>query len=41
MPELLAELLTFPKGKTDDQVDGISQALSHRPGYDSTMSWVS
>jgi predicted phage terminase large subunit-like protein len=41
MPELLAELLTFPKGKTDDQVDSISQALSHRPGYDSTMSWVS
>jgi predicted phage terminase large subunit-like protein len=41
MPELLAELLTFPKGKTDDQVDSISQALSHRPGYDTTMSWVS
>jgi predicted phage terminase large subunit-like protein len=41
MPELLAELLTFPHGKTDDQVDSISQALSHRPGYDITMSWVS
>jgi predicted phage terminase large subunit-like protein len=41
MPELLAELLTFPKGKTDDQVDSICQALSYRPGYDTTMSWVS
>ena len=25
----------------DDQVDSISQALSHRPGYDTTMNWVS
>jgi predicted phage terminase large subunit-like protein len=41
MPELLAELLTFPHGKTDDQVDSISQALSHRLGYDITMRWVS
>ena len=40
MPELLAELLTFPQGKTDDQVDSISQALSYRLGYDTTMSWV-
>ena len=29
MPELLAELLTFPQGKHDDQVDSISQALGH------------
>jgi predicted phage terminase large subunit-like protein len=41
MPELLAELLTFPQGKTDDQVDSISQALSHRTGYDITFRWVS
>jgi predicted phage terminase large subunit-like protein len=41
MPELEAELLAFPQGKTDDQVDSISQALSHKRGYDSTMSWVS
>ena len=40
MPELLAELLTFPQSKTDDQVDSISQALSYRFGYDTTMSWV-
>jgi predicted phage terminase large subunit-like protein len=41
LPELEAELLTFPQGKADDQVDSISQALSHKFGYDSTMSWVS
>jgi predicted phage terminase large subunit-like protein len=41
MPELLAELLTFPQGKTDDQVDSISQALSHRTGYDITGRWIS
>jgi predicted phage terminase large subunit-like protein len=33
LPELEAELLTFPHGKTDDQVDSISQALSYKPGY--------
>jgi predicted phage terminase large subunit-like protein len=33
LPELLAELLTFPQGKTDDQVDSLSQALSYTPGY--------
>jgi predicted phage terminase large subunit-like protein len=33
LPELEAELLTFPQGKTDDQVDSISQALSYTPGY--------
>jgi predicted phage terminase large subunit-like protein len=40
LPELEAELLAFPQGKTDDQVDSISQALSYKPGYDTTMSWV-
>ena len=33
LPELEAELLTFPQGKTDDQVDSVSQALSYEPGY--------
>jgi predicted phage terminase large subunit-like protein len=30
LPELEAELLAFPNGKTDDQVDSISQALNHK-----------
>jgi predicted phage terminase large subunit-like protein len=29
LPVLEAELLTFPQGKHDDQVDSISQALGH------------
>ncbi len=34
LPELETELLHFPYGKYDDQVDSISQALSHgKPGY--------
>lgn len=33
LPELEAELLSFPLGKTDDQVDSISQALSYAQGY--------
>ena len=38
---LEAELLSFPQGKTDDQVDSISQALAYEPsGYDTTLSWV-
>jgi predicted phage terminase large subunit-like protein len=41
LPELLTELLAFPHGKTDDQVDSISQALSHKAGFDPTLSWVS
>jgi hypothetical protein len=29
-------------GKTEDQVDGISQALAYESsGYDTTMRWVS
>jgi predicted phage terminase large subunit-like protein len=41
LPELEAELLTFPQGRTDDQVDSISQALAYEPsGYDDSMSWV-
>lgn len=39
--ELENELLAFPVGKADDQVDSISQALAHRKsGYDWTFSWV-
>jgi hypothetical protein len=30
---LEAELLTFPQGKHDDQVDSISQALNFKTGY--------
>ena len=33
LPELEAEVLTFPQGKTDDQVDSVTQALSFEPGY--------
>jgi predicted phage terminase large subunit-like protein len=40
LPELEAELLVFPQGKTDDQVDSISQALSYQPGFDITLSWL-
>jgi predicted phage terminase large subunit-like protein len=36
LPQLEAELLTFPQGKHDDQVDSISQALSYQSGYDYT-----
>ena len=40
LAELEAELLNFPQGKYDDQVDSLSQALSYKGGYDTTMSWV-
>jgi predicted phage terminase large subunit-like protein len=41
LPELEAELLTFPQGKHDDQVDSITQALAFKAfGYDSTLEWV-
>jgi predicted phage terminase large subunit-like protein len=42
LPGLEAELLVFPQGPTDDQVDSITQALSYRPkyNYDSSMSWI-
>ena len=34
LPELEAELLTFPQGRTDDIVDSISQVLNHKlSGY--------
>jgi predicted phage terminase large subunit-like protein len=31
--ELERELLSFPRGKNDDQVDSISQALAWKPKY--------
>lgn len=40
LAELEAELLTFPQGKHDDQVDSLSQALSYKGGYDTSLSWV-
>jgi predicted phage terminase large subunit-like protein len=41
LPELEMELLSFPQGKHDDQVDSISQALSYQvSGYDSSLRWV-
>ena len=41
LSEVEAELLLFPQGKNDDQVDSISQALSYQQsGYDTTLSWV-
>jgi predicted phage terminase large subunit-like protein len=41
LPDLEAELLTFPQGKFDDQVDSITQALAFKAfGYDATLEWV-
>jgi predicted phage terminase large subunit-like protein len=41
LPDLEAELLTFPQGKHDDQVDSITQALAFKAfGYDTSMQWV-
>jgi predicted phage terminase large subunit-like protein len=40
LTETEMELLRFPQGKNDDIVDSITQALAHKWGYDSTMSWV-
>jgi phage terminase large subunit-like protein len=35
------ELLSFPQAKHDDQVDSITQALSHQvSGYDTSLRWV-
>ncbi|WP_027524844.1 phage terminase large subunit [Bradyrhizobium sp. Ec3.3] len=41
LADLEMELLTFPQGRHDDQVDSISQALAYEDnGYDYTMSWL-
>jgi len=40
LPELETELLSFPQGKHDDQVDSISQADSYKlSGYDHHARW--
>ena len=39
MPTFLAELLTFPQSRYDDQVDSLTQALSLQTGYDTTYKW--
>jgi predicted phage terminase large subunit-like protein len=41
LPDLMAELLTFPQSRHNDQVDSITQALAYEiTGYDTTMNWV-
>ncbi|MEA2880563.1 MAG: hypothetical protein QOF14_5759 [Hyphomicrobiales bacterium] len=40
LAELELELLRFPQGKNDDIVDSITQALGHKWGYDTSLSWV-
>jgi predicted phage terminase large subunit-like protein len=41
LADLEAELLTFPQGEHDDQVDCLTQALAFKAfGYDTTMEWV-
>jgi predicted phage terminase large subunit-like protein len=41
LPELLAELFAFPRGKHDDQVDSITQALSYEvPRYGQSMDGI-
>lgn len=41
LPELEAELFSFPQSRHDDQVDSISQALGHEAySYDTSMGWV-
>ncbi|TKT70282.1 hypothetical protein YH63_002005 [Afipia massiliensis] len=40
LAQLETELLTFPQGKHDDQVDSLSQALSYKGGFDTTYSWA-
>ncbi|WP_425908143.1 phage terminase large subunit [Nitrobacter sp. TKz-YC02] len=41
LADLETELLTFPQGKHDDQVDSLTQALAFDDyGYDETLSWV-
>lgn len=41
LAELEEELLSFPQGRHDDQVDSISQALNTKvDSYDTSMAWV-
>jgi predicted phage terminase large subunit-like protein len=39
--DLEAELLSFPQGKHDDQVDSLTQALAFKTfGYDASLEWA-
>jgi predicted phage terminase large subunit-like protein len=39
--DLEAELLSFPQGKHDDQVDSMTQALAFKTfGYDASLEWA-
>ncbi|GEC16620.1 phage terminase large subunit [Nitrobacter winogradskyi] len=41
LPDLEAELFTFPQSRHDDQVDSIAQALAYEiSGYDTSMRWA-
>lgn len=41
LPDLEAELFSFPHSRHDDQVDSISQALGYQgSSYDESLSWV-
>ena len=41
LTELEPELLSFPHGKTDDQVDSLDQGLAYKgSSYDRSLSWV-
>ncbi|MGY3343520.1 MULTISPECIES: phage terminase large subunit [unclassified Bradyrhizobium] len=40
LADLETELLTFPQGRHDDQVDSITQALAHKVSYYDSMKWV-
>lgn len=41
LADLEVELLSFPQGKHDDQVDSLTKALAFNAfGYDETLSWV-
>jgi predicted phage terminase large subunit-like protein len=41
LAELETELLSFPQGKHDDQVDSFSQALANKSlGFDASYEWV-
>jgi len=41
LADLEAELLSFPQGRHDDQVDSMTQALAFKAfGYDVTMHWA-
>ncbi|HTX48228.1 MAG TPA: phage terminase large subunit [Caulobacteraceae bacterium] len=40
LDDFLHELIMFPKGKFDDQVDSMSQALDHARNHSSADAWI-